>query len=240
MRVLWDKTQSSTSLPLFFLQFCAPPSLSLFLSFFSSIEALSPSFLSKALSRWQSSFFHGLFPSGWRLLSHFLLYLSLHLHGGKSPLKDLIEVQRSSLHRSSTIKLPSKSNKLGFLTHKYELFTIEEGEDIQCMSSSFQTILNKLRSLGWNFDNYDHIDKILRSLSRKWRPHVTALRALKNHDTMSLEELLGTLKFMNKNFRKMKDLRKGSLWLLASRRPRKHHPPRIHLQNQHLEARPKL
>ena len=114
------------------------------------------------------------FPSGWRLLSHFLLYLSLHLHGGKSPLKDLIEVQRSSLHRSSTSKLPSKRNKLGFLTHKYELFTIEEGEDIQCMSSSFQTILNKLRSLGWNFDNYDHIDKILRSLSRKWRPHATS------------------------------------------------------------------
>ena len=103
-----------------------------------------------------------------------------------------------------------------------------------------QTILNELRSLGRTFDNYDHIDKILRSLPRKWRPHAIALRALKNHDTMSFEELLGTLKFMNKNFRKMKDLRKGSLWLLASRRPRKHHPPRIHLQNQHLEARPKL
>jgi len=71
---------------------------------------------------------------------------------------------------------------------------MEECEDIQSMFGSFQTILNELRSLGRTFDNYDHIDNILRSLSRKWRPQVTALRALKNLDTMSLEELVGTIK----------------------------------------------
>ncbi|KAL5170745.1 putative mitochondrial protein [Glycine soja] len=60
----------------------------------------------KAQFWWRSSFFHGLFPSGWRLLSPLLLYLLLHLHGGKSPLKDLIEAQISSLHRSFTSKLP--------------------------------------------------------------------------------------------------------------------------------------
>ncbi|KAL5132694.1 Pentatricopeptide repeat-containing protein, mitochondrial [Glycine soja] len=54
-----------------------------------------------------SSFFHGLFPSGRHLLSPLLLCLPLHLHGGKSPLKNLIEAQRSSLHRSPTSKLPS-------------------------------------------------------------------------------------------------------------------------------------
>ena len=86
--------------------FMLPP-----LSFFSSIEAPSPIFLSKALSWWQSSFFHGLFPSGWRLPSPLLLYLPLHLHGGKSPLKNLIKAQRSSLHGSSTSKLPSSSNQ---------------------------------------------------------------------------------------------------------------------------------
>ena len=75
--------------------------------FFSSIEAFSLSFLSKTLSWWWSFSFHGLFPSGWCLLSPLLLYLSLHLHGGKSPLKDLIEAQRSSLHKSFTSKLSS-------------------------------------------------------------------------------------------------------------------------------------
>ncbi|KAL5172630.1 hypothetical protein HKD37_16G045344 [Glycine soja] len=58
-----------------------------------------------------SSFFQGLFPSGWRLLSPILLCLPLHLHGGKSPLKDLIEAQRSSLHRSPISKLPSSGNQ---------------------------------------------------------------------------------------------------------------------------------
>jgi len=85
-------------------------------------------------------------------------------------------------------------NKLSLLTNKYELFTMEEGEDIQCMFGHFQTILNELRSLSRNFDNYDHIDKILWSLSRKCTPQVTSLRALKNIDTMSLEEHVATLK----------------------------------------------
>ncbi|RZC29387.1 hypothetical protein D0Y65_001102 [Glycine soja] len=40
-----------------------------------------------------------------------------------------------------------KRNKLSLLTHKYELFSMEEGEDIQTMFGCFQTIMNKLRSL---------------------------------------------------------------------------------------------
>ena len=73
----------------------------------SSIESSSLSFLSKTLSWWWSFSFHGLFSSGWRLLSPLLIYLLLQLHGWKSPLKDLIEAQRSSLHRSFSSKLPS-------------------------------------------------------------------------------------------------------------------------------------
>jgi len=55
---------------------------------------------------------------------------------------------------------PRSHNKLSFLTHKYELFSMNEGEDIQTMLERFQTILNELRSLGRHYDNYDHIDKI--------------------------------------------------------------------------------
>ena len=54
-----------------------------------------------------------------------------------------------------------KCNKLSRLTHKYELFSMEEGEDIQIMFGRFQTILNKFCSLGRHYDNYDHVDKIL-------------------------------------------------------------------------------
>lgn len=62
------------------------------------------------------------------------------------------------------------------------------------MFGHFQTILNELKGLGMPFDNYDHIHKILRSLPRQWRPQETALRASKNLDNLSIEELIGILK----------------------------------------------
>jgi len=62
------------------------------------------------------------------------------------------------------------------------------------MFKCFQTILNEIRSLGRTYDNYDHIDKILRCMSKKWRPQVTVLRALKNLESVSLEELVNTFK----------------------------------------------
>ena len=71
---------------------------------------------------------------------------------------------------------------------------MEEGEDIQTMFGRFQTILNELHCLNKTFDDYDNIDKILRSLSRKWRPHVKTLRMVKNQGSMSIEEQIGTLK----------------------------------------------
>ena len=77
-----------------------------------------------------------------------------------------------------------KRNKLSLLTRKYELFSMKE--DTQSMFGHFQTILNELRSLGITYDNYDHIDRILRSLSRKWKPPVILLITLKNLDSMFL------------------------------------------------------
>ena len=81
-----------------------------------------------------------------------------------------------------------KCNKLNFLTRKYELFTMEDGEDIQTMFGHFQTILNELCCLYKTFDNYDNIDKILRSLSKKWRSQVTTLKIVKKPNFMSIEE----------------------------------------------------
>ena len=52
-----------------------------------------------------------------------------------------------------------KRNKLSLFTCTYELFSMEENKDIQCRFEHFQTIPNKLRSLGRTYDNYDHIDK---------------------------------------------------------------------------------
>ena len=101
-----------------------------------------------------------------------------------------------------------KRNKLNLLICKYELFSMEENKDIQCMFGRFQTILNELRSLGRTYDNHDHIDKIQRGLSREWRLQVTTLRALKNLDYMSLEELVSTLKVQKQELQQDEGIRR--------------------------------
>ncbi|XP_020208730.1 uncharacterized protein LOC109793686 [Cajanus cajan] len=90
--------------------------------------------------------------------------------------------------------LEVKCNNLSFLARKYELFKMGESESIQTMFGRFQTIVNELSFLGRTYDNFDHIDKLLQSLPRKWRPQVIALRASKNLEILSLEELIGLLK----------------------------------------------
>uniref|UniRef100_A0A151UHV3 Retrovirus-related Pol polyprotein from transposon TNT 1-94 n=1 Tax=Cajanus cajan TaxID=3821 RepID=A0A151UHV3_CAJCA len=90
--------------------------------------------------------------------------------------------------------LKVKRNKLSLLAHKYELFEMEESESIQTIFGRFRTIVNELSFLGRTYDNFDHIDKLLRSLPRKWRQQVTAMRASKNLEKLSLEELIGLLK----------------------------------------------
>nr|KYP38570.1 hypothetical protein KK1_040179 [Cajanus cajan] len=63
--------------------------------------------------------------------------------------------------------LEVKRKKLSLLARKYELFEMEESESIQTMFGRFQTIVNELSFLGKTYDNFDHIDKLLRSLPRK-------------------------------------------------------------------------
>nr|KYP37655.1 hypothetical protein KK1_041146 [Cajanus cajan] len=87
-----------------------------------------------------------------------------------------------------------KCNKLSLLVRKYELFEMEENESIQNMFGRFQTIINELSFLDRTYDNFDYIDKLLRSLPKKWKPQVTTLRASKNLKNLSLEELIGLLK----------------------------------------------
>jgi len=93
---------------------------------------------------------------------------------------------------------------------------MKEGEDIQTMFGHFQTILNKLRSLG---RHYDHNDKILRSLSRKWRLQVTTLRTIKNLNSMTLEDLVGILKVYEKKLAQDEGTKKGKSLALTVQRP---------------------
>ncbi|RDY10771.1 hypothetical protein CR513_04654, partial [Mucuna pruriens] len=72
-------------------------------------------------------------------------------------------------------------------------------------------------SLGKTYDNYDHITKILRSLPRRWRPQVTALRASKDLKKLPMEEFLGTFEVHKMVLNKDKGQPKGNLNGLASK-----------------------
>jgi len=109
---------------------------------------------------------------------------------------------------------------LSLLTHKYKLISIEDGEDIQTMFQRFQTILNELHSLGRHYDNYDHIDKILRSLSRKWKPQVTTLITIQNLDSMTLEELIKILKVHQQELAQGERTKKWKSLALRVQRPK--------------------
>nr|KYP32716.1 hypothetical protein KK1_046530 [Cajanus cajan] len=127
--------------------------------------------------------------------------------------------------------LEVKCNELSFLVCKYELLEMEENESIQTMFGRFQTIVNELSFLGRTYDNFDHIDKLLRSLPRKWRPQVTALRASKDLEKLSLEELVGLLKVHEMELqqdeagRKQKSIALRSRWRKYNRTPREKAQP---------------
>jgi len=104
----WSKILGSTWNLLTLFALLVSKKMLLNSAFIWRIVGVSLLFLSKALTWWWIFSFHGLFSSGWCLPSPLLLYLPQQLHGWKSPLKDLIEAQRSSLHRSFSSKLPSK------------------------------------------------------------------------------------------------------------------------------------
>ncbi len=42
----------------------------------------------------------------------------------------------------------------------------------------------------------DHVRKILRSLSARWRPKITAIEEAKDLNILSVEDLVSSLKFM--------------------------------------------
>nr|KYP41500.1 Copia protein [Cajanus cajan] len=86
-----------------------------------------------------------------------------------------------------------KRSRRIILTHEYELFRMNQNESIQDMEKIFTHIINHLASLGKVFPNEDLINKVLRCLSREWKPKVTAIAESKDLTTMSLASLFGKL-----------------------------------------------
>ncbi|GAV88004.1 DUF4219 domain-containing protein/UBN2 domain-containing protein, partial [Cephalotus follicularis] len=79
------------------------------------------------------------------------------------------------------------------LVHDYEMFTMNENEDIKSMFFRFTNIINALQDLDKTYSNSEMVRKILRCLQKSWMPKVTAIEEAKNLNILPLEDLLGSL-----------------------------------------------
>ncbi|GAV86660.1 zf-CCHC domain-containing protein/DUF4219 domain-containing protein/UBN2 domain-containing protein [Cephalotus follicularis] len=86
-----------------------------------------------------------------------------------------------------------KEAKISMLVHEYEMFTMNENEDIKSMFSRFTNIINALQALDKTYSNSEMVRKILRCLPRSWMPKVTAIEEAKNLNVLPLEDLLASL-----------------------------------------------
>ncbi|GAV58509.1 UBN2 domain-containing protein, partial [Cephalotus follicularis] len=68
-----------------------------------------------------------------------------------------------------------KEVKISMLVHDYEMFTMNENEDIKTMFTRFTNITNALQALDKVYSNGEMVRKILRCLPRAWMPKVTTI-----------------------------------------------------------------
>ena len=87
-----------------------------------------------------------------------------------------------------------KETKALALIQKYEAFRMEDDEAIEVMFSRFQILVAGLKVLDKGYTTSDHVKKIIKSLPKKWRPMVTALKLSKDLNNISLEELISSLR----------------------------------------------
>jgi len=71
---------------------------------------------------------------------------------------------------------------------------MKDDESIEEMYSRFQTLVSGLQILKKSYVASDHVSKILRSLLARWRPKVTAIKEVKDLNTLSVEDLVSSLK----------------------------------------------
>jgi len=71
---------------------------------------------------------------------------------------------------------------------------MKDDESIEEMYSRFQTLVSGLQILKKSYVTSDHVGKILRSLPSIWRPKVAAIEEAKDLNTLSVEDLVSSLK----------------------------------------------
>jgi len=103
------------------------------------------------------------------------------------------------------------------LVHQYELFKMKDDESIEEMYSRFQTLVSGLQILKKSYVSSDHVSKILRSLPARWRPKVTAIEEAKDLHTLSVEDLVSSLKVHEMSLNEHEPSKKSKSIALSSK-----------------------
>ncbi|KAH9649048.1 Integrase catalytic domain-containing protein [Citrus sinensis] len=86
-----------------------------------------------------------------------------------------------------------KESKINRYTRQYDLFQMEQNENVYSMYTRFTDIVNTLGVLGKTFSNSEKVKKIIRSLPKEWRPKKTAIEEAKDLNILPLDDLIGSL-----------------------------------------------
>lgn len=97
---------------------------------------------------------------------------------------------------------------------------MEQDESVHSMNTRFTNIVNTLRALGKTFSNNEKVKKIIRSLPKEWRPKRIALEEANDLNTLSVDDLIGSLISYEEDLvveKGDKDKKKKSIALRASK-----------------------
>ncbi|GKC43555.1 hypothetical protein Tco_1061277 [Tanacetum coccineum] len=88
-----------------------------------------------------------------------------------------------------------KDNNIDLLVQHYEQLVISKDESIDSAFARFNTIITSLKDLDEGYSSKNYVRKFLRALHPKWRAKVTSIEESKDLTSLSLDELIGNLKF---------------------------------------------
>ncbi|KAL4334611.1 hypothetical protein GQ457_07G011520 [Hibiscus cannabinus] len=83
--------------------------------------------------------------------------------------------------------------KLQTLRRQFESFRMKEGESIHDCSNNLMLIVNQMRTYGEQITDQKVVEKLLRSLTRKYESTVSAIEESKDLTVLTIDELLGSL-----------------------------------------------
>jgi len=108
--------------------------------------------------------------------------------------KSIAKAMFASLYANYEGSKKVREAKALMLAHQYELIKMKDDESIEKMYSRFQTLVSGLQILKKSYVASDQVSKIPRSLPARWRPKVTAIEEAKDLNTLSVEDLVSSLK----------------------------------------------